>query len=103
MKITLRSMLLILTAGVFLFSPIVSAAVIQGVVESINDINNSLRISRIDSETGRRERLNIMIPDNAKFEGVKSLDQVQVGTEVQLQVEPTAAGILEAKRLEKIL
>lgn len=96
-----NQLVMILVAAMMIFPAAVFAETIQGVINGLNTASNSLTITRKDPGTGTPEQLNVTILEDTTFEGVHSLGELQVGTQVSIDAAPTAAGAWKAISIKK--
>ncbi len=86
------SFLVVFAAGfLFLWQGIALAEMISGQVTIINRENQTLTVERL-KETGESEKINLSVPSQAEFRGIKSLNDVEVGDEIMADASKPALG-----------
>lgn len=90
----------VLALGITFLPGRVFAEMIQGIVDSVDKAGSSLTLLRTDPATGAQEKRIVSIAKDAKFKGMKSLDELRPGNSVKVEATATAEGLLEAKSIE---
>lgn len=94
----MKKTLLVLMAAVLVFQGVAFAKEISGTVSSVNAVDSKLTISSTD-ENGAASDMEVAVSPEVVYTGIAKLDELTVGTMVQLEVEQNAAGAWEAKEV----
>ena len=89
---------LMLMVATLIFQGAALAKEISGTVSAVNAADSKLTISESDA-AGVAQDVEVVVSPEVVYTGVTKLDELTVGTQVQLEVEQNAAGAWEAKAI----